>query len=53
VIWSAALPLIVFLRREGRPGLQVLAWLAAVLWVPIAWAGAVALFVAVPSLGGA
>jgi hypothetical protein len=26
---------------------------AIVLWVPIAWAGALALFVAVPSLGGA
>jgi hypothetical protein len=53
VIWSAALPLIVFLSREGRPGLQALAWLAAVLWAPIAWAGALALFVAAPSLGGA
>jgi hypothetical protein len=52
VIWSAALPLVVFLRRESRPGLRVLAWLAAVLWVPIAWAGALTLFVAVPSLGG-
>ncbi len=53
VTWSGALPLIVFLSREGRGGLQPLAWLAAVLWVPIAWAGALALFVAVPSLGGA
>jgi hypothetical protein len=53
VIWSVALLLIVFLCREDRPGSQALAWVAAVLWVPIAWVGALALFVAAPSLGGA
>jgi hypothetical protein len=53
VTWSAALALIVVLGRMGRPVLQALAWATAVLWVPIAWTSALALFVAVPSLGGA
>jgi hypothetical protein len=52
VIWSATLPLVVLLRRDGRVG-QVLAWLIAVFWAPLAWAASLGLFVAAPSLGGA
>jgi hypothetical protein len=52
-MWSALLLPIVFLAKRRRTASQVLSWCIAVLWAPLAWATAFALFIVAPGLGGA
>jgi hypothetical protein len=51
-VWLLTLPFIVKARRRGGT-IGLLAWGAAVAWVPVAWITAFVLFLRFPSLGGA
>ena len=48
VVWLLTFPLVVVMRRAWLPAVA-----AAVLWMPVAYALALLLFIVFPSLGGA
>jgi hypothetical protein len=51
--WTLTVPLVVLASAAGSRALRALAWVVPLLWPPVAWAAALALFLAYPSLGGA
>jgi hypothetical protein len=52
VVWLLTLPVVVVSQRAAG-ATRLLAWVAAVSWVPVAGVTAFVLFVLFPSLGGA
>ena len=53
VVWALAVPVVFAAARSSLREVRVVAWVAPLLCVPLAWAAALTLFFLFPSLGGA
>jgi hypothetical protein len=52
-VWTLGAVSIRLLTRSGHRGRRIAAWAVPLVWLPIAWAGALGLFLLFPALGAA